>query len=57
MGEGNPDFCDYPLRDNDVNPICQSKEHVMSMIYGFDEVDLTAEEETYLEQDEPDHIL
>jgi len=29
----------------------------MPMINGFDEVDLTAEEEDYLEQDEPDHIL
>ncbi len=33
------------------------KEHVMPMINGFDEVDLTEEEEAYLEQDEPDHIL
>ncbi len=32
------------------------KEHVMPMINGFDEVDLSAEEEAYLEKDEPDHI-
>jgi len=32
------------------------KEHVMPMISGFDEVELTAEEEAYLEKDEPGHI-
>ena len=32
------------------------KEHVMPMINGFDEVELSAEEEAYLEKDEPDHI-
>lgn len=32
------------------------KEHVMPMVNGFDEVDLTAEEEGYLEQDEPGRI-
>ncbi len=32
------------------------KEHVMPMISGFDEVDLTPEEEAYLEKDEPGHI-
>jgi len=32
------------------------KEHVMLMISGFDEVELTAEEEAYLEKDEPGHI-
>jgi hypothetical protein len=28
----------------------------MPMISGFDEVELTAEEEAYLEKDEPGHI-
>jgi thiosulfate reductase cytochrome b subunit len=32
------------------------KEHVMPMINGFDQVELSAEEEAYLEKDEPDHI-
>jgi thiosulfate reductase cytochrome b subunit len=32
------------------------KEHVMPMISGFDEVELSAEEEAYLEKDEPGHI-
>ncbi len=32
------------------------KEHVMPMINGFDEVELSAEEEAYLEKDEPGHI-
>jgi thiosulfate reductase cytochrome b subunit len=32
------------------------KEHVMPMIDGFDQVDLSAEEEAYLEQDEPGRI-
>jgi thiosulfate reductase cytochrome b subunit len=32
------------------------KEHVMPMINGFDEVDLSAEEEAYLEHDQPRHI-
>ncbi|HEA25496.1 MAG TPA: cytochrome B [Ectothiorhodospiraceae bacterium] len=32
------------------------KEHVMPMINGFDEVELTPEEEAYLEQDEPNQI-
>jgi len=32
------------------------KEHVMPMINGFDEVDLSQEEEAYLERDEPGHI-
>lgn len=32
------------------------KEHVMPMINGFDEVDLSKEEEAYLERDEPGHI-
>jgi thiosulfate reductase cytochrome b subunit len=32
------------------------KEHVMPMINGFDKVDLTPEEEDYLEKDEPGHI-
>lgn len=32
------------------------KEHVMPMVNGFDEVDLSAEEEAYLERDEPRHI-
>jgi thiosulfate reductase cytochrome b subunit len=32
------------------------KAHVMPMIDGFDEVELTAEEEAYLEQDQPGHI-
>ena len=32
------------------------KAHVMPMIDGFDEVELSAEEEAYLEQDEPGHI-
>lgn len=32
------------------------KEHVMPMINGFDEVDLTPAEEDYLEQDEPEKI-
>lgn len=32
------------------------KEHVMPMINGFDKVDLTPEEEAYLEKDEPGHI-
>ena len=32
------------------------KEHVMPMVNGFDEVELSTEEEAYLEKDEPDHI-
>ena len=32
------------------------REHVMPMINGFDEVDLSPEEEAYLEKDEPGHI-
>ena len=32
------------------------KEHVMPMINGFDEVELSAEEEAYLEQDMPNQI-
>lgn len=32
------------------------REHVMPMINGFDEVELSAEEEAYLERDEPAHI-
>lgn len=32
------------------------REHVRPMINGFDEVDLSAEEEAYLERDEPGHI-
>ncbi|MCK5336808.1 MAG: cytochrome b/b6 domain-containing protein, partial [Gammaproteobacteria bacterium] len=32
------------------------KEHVMPMINGFDEVELSDEEEAYLEQDMPDQI-
>lgn len=32
------------------------KEHVMPMVDGFDEVDLSPEEEAYLERDEPGHI-
>lgn len=32
------------------------KEHVMPMVNGFDEIDLTSEEERYLEQDEPGRI-
>jgi thiosulfate reductase cytochrome b subunit len=32
------------------------KEHLMPMISGFDEVELSPEEEAYLEQDEPGHI-
>lgn len=32
------------------------KEHVMPMVNGFDEVDLSPEEEAYLEKDEPGHI-
>ena len=32
------------------------KAHVMPMIDGFDEVELSAEEEAYLEQDVPGHI-
>jgi len=32
------------------------KEHVMPMINGFDKVDLSPEEEAYLEKDEPDNI-
>lgn len=32
------------------------KDHVAPMITGFDEVDLTPEEEAYLEKDEPGHI-
>ncbi len=31
-------------------------EHVKPMVTGFDEVDLTPEEEAYLEKDEPGHI-
>jgi len=31
-------------------------EHVRPMVTGFDKVDLTAEEEAYLESDEPGHI-
>lgn len=32
------------------------KEHVMPMIDGFDTVELSPEEEAYLEKDEPRHI-
>jgi thiosulfate reductase cytochrome b subunit len=32
------------------------REHVMPMISGYDEVELTSEEEAYLEQDMPDHL-
>ncbi len=32
------------------------REHVMPMVNGFDEVDLSPEEEAYLEKDEPGHI-
>ena len=32
------------------------KEHVEPMITGFDAVDLSPEEEAYLEKDEPAHI-
>lgn len=32
------------------------KEHVMPMISGFDDVDLSPEEEAYLRKDEPGHI-
>jgi len=32
------------------------KKHVMPMISGFDEVELSPEEEAYLEEDEPGHI-
>jgi len=32
------------------------KEHVMPMITGFEDVDLTPEQEAYLEQEEPGHI-
>lgn len=32
------------------------REHVMPMVSGYDEVDLTDVEEAYLEQDEPSHI-
>ena len=32
------------------------KEHVMPMINGFDEVELSEAEEAYLEKDEPGHI-
>lgn len=32
------------------------KEHVMPMINGFDEVDLSPEDEAYLERDAPGHI-
>lgn len=32
------------------------KEHVMPMINGFDEIELSPEEEAYLEKDEPGHI-
>lgn len=32
------------------------KEHVMPMVDGFDEVDLSPEEEAYLEKDQPTHI-
>ena len=32
------------------------REHLMPMISGFDEVDLSPEEEAYLERDEPRHI-
>ncbi|MFV9616554.1 MAG: cytochrome b/b6 domain-containing protein [Gammaproteobacteria bacterium] len=32
------------------------KQHIMPMISGFDEVELSAEEEAYLEKDEPGHI-
>jgi len=32
------------------------REHLMPMISGFDEMDLTPEEEAYLESAEPGHI-
>jgi thiosulfate reductase cytochrome b subunit len=32
------------------------KEHLMPMVSGFDEVELTPEEEAYLDQDEPGHM-
>ena len=32
------------------------REHVKPMITGFDKIDLTPEEEAYLETDEPDRI-
>ncbi len=32
------------------------KEHLMPMVTGFDEIELSAEEEAYLERDEPGHI-
>jgi thiosulfate reductase cytochrome b subunit len=32
------------------------REHLMPMINGFDEVDLTPEEEAYLVKDEPENI-
>ncbi len=32
------------------------KEHVMPMVNGFDEIELSTEEEAYLERDEPGHI-
>jgi hypothetical protein len=32
------------------------REHVMPMIHGFDEVDLTPEEEAYLRKDQPGDI-
>jgi thiosulfate reductase cytochrome b subunit len=32
------------------------RDHVMPMVNGFDEVDLSPEEEAYLEKDEPGHI-
>jgi len=32
------------------------KDHVMPMISGFDKVELSKEEEAYLEKDEPQHI-
>ncbi len=32
------------------------KEHVMPMVTGYDEVDLSEAEEAYLQQDEPNHI-
>ena len=32
------------------------KEHVMPMVNGFDAVELSAEEEAYLEKDEPGHM-
>jgi hypothetical protein len=32
------------------------REHLMPMISGFDEVDLTPEEEAYLIKDEPENI-